>query len=156
LGGSTPLRQQELAVNTSLPGALLVATFLAASVGACTKLDHSAANPAAIPVLPTTNSARSVSGAGVKAFIDPITGEMREPTAAEVAAAASSSQATSAASGKVLKANAPLEEVLLPNGATMVRFGNQVEEKVCINAAGEVTSKCPAANAASNNKAGTK
>jgi hypothetical protein len=141
-------------VNTRLPGAFLFATLMAVSLGACTRLDRSAANPAATPVPTTEARASSVSGASVKAFIDPITGEMREPTAAEMAATAGS-QTPNATSGKALKANAPLEEIQLPNGATMVRFENQVEEKVCIDAAGEVTSKCPDAPTPAKNKAGT-
>jgi hypothetical protein len=150
------LRPRGLAVNTRLPGVLLFATLMAVSLGACTRVNQSAASPAATPVPPTASKASSVSGASVKAFIDPITGELREPTAAEMAAAVASSQTANTASGKALKANAPLEEIQLSNGATMVRFGNQVEEKVCINAAGEVTSKCPAANAAPTKRAGTK
>ena len=150
------MRPRGLAVNTRLPEVFLFATLMGANLGACTRLDRSAANPVATPVPTTEARASGASGASVKAFIDPITGEMREPTAAEMAAAVASSQSANAASGKALKANVPLEEVLLPNGATMVRFGNQVEEKVCINAAGEVTSKCPVAIAAPNNKTGTK
>jgi hypothetical protein len=151
----TPLRLRGLAVNTRLPGVFLFAALLGVSLGACTKLDQSAATPAATPVPPIATGASGVAGAGVKVFVDPVTGEIREPTAAEMTAAVTSSQAASTAAGKALKANAPLEEVLLPNGTTMVRFGNQVEEKVCINAAGEVTSKCSDATTPAKGKAGT-
>ncbi len=132
-------------MNTKFPGVFLMAAWLTASLGACTKLDHAAA---------TTSS--GVPGASAKVFVDPITGEMREPTAAEMTTAVASSQLATTDSGKALKASAPFEEVQLPDGVTMVRFGKQVEEKVCISATGEVTSKCPVANAAPQSKVGAR
>jgi hypothetical protein len=143
-------------MRTSLPGAALIASLLLVGLVGCTKLPQSREPTAATPVQSVEAATGAATGASVRIFLDPVTGEAREPTTAEMAAAAASNPMSVAVGGKSLKASAPLEEIQLPNGVTMVRYDNQVEEKVCINAAGEVASKCAPAGTTAGAKVSTR
>lgn len=75
-----------------------------------------------------------------RAFIDPVTGEMRAPTEAELAAM---QPAESTDPAVKQQAPAPVKTVL-PDGTIMYDMRNQpqVEERVCVQADGSIGS-CP-------------
>jgi hypothetical protein len=84
------------------------------------------------------------AGQASRAFIDPITGELRAPTAAELAAlaASQSSQSTEAA---LKQRPPPPVQTRLPDGTIMYDMRNQpqIEEKACVLADGSIGA-CPA------------
>ena len=111
-----------------------------AATAASPATDAGAASPAAA----ANESTASSSAPAVRAFIDPVTGELRAPTAQERAALAAQRAATlpEAAAKQRLAA----EEVQLPNGVTEIRLGERAmhQERVCIQPDGKVTADCPA------------
>ncbi len=88
---------------------------------------------AQVPAPVSTGKSAPNDKAASRAFIDPVTGELRAPTAAELAAASAAATGGDQ-TGKSVKAVAPPEEITLPGGETMVRYGDsaRVEERVCI------------------------
>jgi hypothetical protein len=98
--------------------------------------------PPANAVTSAPAPAATVGLGAVNVFVDPVTGEMREPTAREVAVIAAS-RSTVDNSKAVKQAELP-EEVQLPGGGTMVRLGDRgrVEEHLCVDAANK-TVPCP-------------
>jgi hypothetical protein len=81
----------------------------------------------------------------LRAFIDPVTGELRAPTQAEVEAEATQRRLQGAAA----KTRVATEEIKLPNGMTEVRIGKdaEVSETICIQKDGSL-GPCPPAKAA--------
>jgi hypothetical protein len=69
----------------------------------------------------------------LRAYIDPVTGQMRSPTAEELAADAATGSVTAAARDR-----SDVQEIKLPNGMTEVRVGkdSEVAEITCIQADG--------------------
>jgi hypothetical protein len=130
----------------------ILAGLSLAALGGCTSKDSGAAPEAsATPTLSEPESSEAASAAGAatataegeasRAFIDPATGEMRAPTAAELAAM----QATESKDPAVKQqAPAPVKTVL-PDGTIMMDLRNQpqTEEKVCVQADGSI-GPCPA------------
>ena len=123
------------AAVTSVPAASAPVTATAPAPTQTTVTAAAPAGTARQPVIAAAPASR--------AFIDPVTGELRAPTAEELSAVAAS--ATAGAAGKSVKAVTPIEEVALPDGSTMARFGDRamVEERVCLQKDGTLTSKCP-------------
>jgi hypothetical protein len=129
---------------------ILIVVGLVLALGGCSA-DQSAEGPAAASA-PAGGAAAaapegsvSPAGAGVnqesRAFIDPVTGEMRAPTAAELAASkppASTEQASR-------QERPPPVETRLPDGTIMIDMRNQpqVEEQACVQADGSLGA-CPA------------
>jgi hypothetical protein len=84
--------------------------------------------------------------AGVKAFIDPVTGELRAPSAEERrAAAATASTGTAAATGASVRAAAPIEGRPIGNGIVEFDVGKRgtINEVACVQADGTVSGNCP-------------
>jgi hypothetical protein len=84
------------------------------------------------------------AGQASRAFVDPITGELRAPTATELAALAAPQPPQSSES--VLKQRpAPPVQTRLPDGTIMYDMRNQpqIEEKACVLADGSIGA-CPA------------
>jgi hypothetical protein len=103
---------------------------------------HSPAN-AAPGSAPAANAAAPGS-AGIKAFIDPVTGELRTPTDAERAQAEAGAAGT--ASVKVNgDAAAPVTVRTLSDGTKVYDLGDRakVDEKVCVQPDGTVSGRCP-------------
>jgi len=77
--------------------------------------------------------------ASSRVFIDPVTGEQRAPTPAEVASAARSGEARPVGAAAA-RHKAPVEEVPVPGGFTEVRIGEGAirEEKVCLQSDGSL------------------
>ena len=137
---------------------LIVGGLALAALGGCSA-DHSAEAPAASApaagaaseAAPAAGAAAaapegslSPAGAGIaesRAFIDPVTGEMRAPTAAELAAAKVS--AITEQAGR--QQRPPPVETKLPDGTIVIDMRNQpqVEEKACVQADGSLGA-CPA------------
>jgi hypothetical protein len=99
--------------------------------------------------------------AGLRMYVDPITGEMREPTDAELAAEAKAHAAVSPAAVKsgaantVLKTDDTVNETVLPGGIIEVRNDHRadVQERVCEQPDGSLSSRCPQESAMTGNKA---
>jgi hypothetical protein len=72
-------------------------------------------------------------------FVDPVTGDLRAPTAAELAAEAAG-QSSSTRSAAALKAAPAITVTPLPNGMTEYDVGEagQVREQVCAQADGSL------------------
>jgi predicted lipoprotein len=88
------------------------------------------------------------SGSGVKAFIDPATGELRQPTEAEQnAAAAAAASRTAASVSASVKATAPIEGKPIGNGVTQFDVGERgmIDEVACVGVDGTISAKCPKA-----------
>jgi len=114
--------------------------------GSCTKQKvaakpaATAAAPAEAAKAPAATPAETAGDAGMKAYIDPATGKLREPTAEDAAAAA----ATKAKSREALK-GAP-EPVIVQHAGGMVsaQLGEEYMEDVVVrkNADGTLTFQC--------------
>lgn len=78
-----------------------------------------------------------------RAFVDPLTGELRAPTAAELESLQSAEPAKPAVKQQSAPAQAPA--TVLPDGTIMYDLRNQpqVEEKACVQADGSI-GECPA------------
>lgn len=129
---------------------MLIVVGLALALGGCSA-EQSAEGPAAASA-PANGAAvaapeGSVSAAGgdvdpaSRAFIDPVTGEMRAPTAAELAASKQPGSAEQAGRQE----RPPPVETRLPDGTIMIdmRDQPQVEEQACVQADGSLGA-CPA------------
>jgi hypothetical protein len=125
------------AAVTPVPAASAAATAPSAAVTSASQLTLP-------PVAPqdTTGQHAGGSAPASRAFVDPVTGELRDPTADELAAADSSrvnvkGNATTGTAGTV--------EIALPGGITEVQLGEKarIEERVCVLANGSITEKCP-------------
>jgi hypothetical protein len=133
-----------------LTGTLLVAAACARppepeSVGAASRVVPTAASPTASPT-----AARPDAGmaSGVRVFIDPVTGEPRAPTRAEIAAQAASGRVQ--ATGGVTQAaseGAQREHFVLPDGTEGVRLRPSDHHAVvaCRQGDGTYGSDCPPA-----------
>jgi len=95
-------------------------------------------------------TAESTAQPATRIFIDPQTGQPREPTAQELAAAAQA-EARVAASGRA-KPVAP-REVELPNGAVAVILGEETLQplRACVRPDGRVDEFCGHGDAAAGN-----
>jgi hypothetical protein len=95
--------------------------------------------------------------AGLRMYVDPITGEMREPTDAELAAEATTHAAVNPATGKSGAARTVLttNETVLPGGIIEMRNDHRadVQERVCEQPDGSLSSRCPPEPAMTGNKA---
>ena len=100
--------------------------------------------PAAAPVTAATNGGKVVPGAASRAFIDPITGELRAPTSEELAAL--NAERVQSGTASDVKQQTPVEEIQLPGGLIEVPLGERVrqEEKVCVLVGGRI-GPCPSA-----------
>lgn len=126
-------------------------------LGACAKTgvsSHGAVAPAAAEAsksaAPATDVATSPGrpAAGLRMYIDPVTGEAREPTEAELAAEARNNATTSSPTfngSGTAKAVLRTHETVLPGGLTEVQLDRKadVEEKVCIQPDGSLSGRCP-------------
>jgi hypothetical protein len=104
----------------------------------------------ASPAATLTNNSQSAArgSAGVKAYIDPTTGQLREPTEAELKAAAASSTAGAAAQGaSTTEVAAPIVGKAIGNGVVEYDLGKRgmVDEVACVQKDGTVTTQCPPA-----------
>jgi hypothetical protein len=86
--------------------------------------------------------------AGVKAFIDPVTGELRAPTEAEQRTGKSEDVAGVAASKANAKPLAPVTSRRLSDGRIVYDIGERgmVDEVVCVQPDGSIAGKCPKAS----------
>jgi len=104
----------------------------------------SIAPTAPVPAPASSDKPASNDNAASPAYNDPVTGELRAPTAAELAAASAGTPGGADVNKSVKTVAAP-EEITLPGGETMVRYGDgsRVEERVCLQKDGSLTSVCP-------------
>ena len=109
---------------------------LAAVLSACSQrpaaTSEEAAHPAAAAAVP-----------GSRAFIDPATGQLREPTAAELAELARQESAGKAPGAPSGKSAAPAE-IHYPDGTVGIAFGggSLAPLRACVNASGEIDEHC--------------
>jgi len=104
---------------------------------------------------PAGSAARAVSPApttgavsGVRVFLDPVTGEAREPTREEAAAGAAAGRVQrETAGGQAGSEGAQREHFVLPDGTEGVKLAprDQRAVVVCRQADGSYTENCPAA-----------
>jgi hypothetical protein len=128
----------------------ILAGMSLAALGGCTS-DQTAGAPeaASAPSMSEVSNAASTAGTATatpegeasRAFIDPVTGELRAPTAAELAAM----QPSESNEPAVKQQAPPPEKTVLPDGTVMMDLRNQpqAEEKVCVQADGSIR-PCPA------------
>jgi hypothetical protein len=109
-----------------------------------------------------TSSATSTRPtAGLRMYVDPVSGEMREPTDAELAAEATAPAAISPATVKSGAARAVIgtdetdSETVLPGGIVEMRNDHRadVQERVCEQPDGTLSSRCPPQLAPTGKKA---
>lgn len=91
----------------------------------------SASTPAPTPAAAPVTSQPAT--AALREFIDPVTGQPRQPTAAELKALATAGQSAPASAA----ASRP-KETVLPNGMVAVEVGVKSEMKGCLQADGRV------------------
>jgi hypothetical protein len=94
----------------------------------------------------TTATPQATSGAaGVKAFIDPVTGELREPTESEQRAATAAAGTTAVSGTAGVKAALPIEGKPLGNGMVEYDLGKRgmIDEVACVQPDGSVSGNCP-------------
>jgi hypothetical protein len=90
---------------------------------------------------------------GVRVFIDPVTGEARQPTRAEAAAGAAAERVQrEAAGGQAGSEGAQRERFVLPDGTEGVKLAPRDKRTVvvCLQADGSYSENCPPAAAGSN------
>jgi len=95
--------------------------------------------PPALAIQPA-NSATSKPA--VRAYIDPVTGELRDPTAQELAAEAAAQAAKKKAAAATSPSDQPRQhEVVLPNGAVEITLDPSTQHplRACIQKNGELT-----------------
>jgi hypothetical protein len=101
-------------------------------------------------VAPAVSTAAPVAGAaGVRVFIDPATGEAREPTRAEREAARAARQVQAAGGvGQAGSEGVQREHFVLPDGTEGVKLlpRDQRAVVVCVQADGSIGSHCPPAS----------
>jgi hypothetical protein len=87
------------------------------------------------------------AGAAQQAFLDPVTGQPREPTEAELAALQAAGLAGSSAKAALRPAAAAPEEVHLPDGTVGIRVDQRYYETVvaCRQPDGRFGTDCPPA-----------
>jgi len=99
-----------------------------------------AANQGAVPDTsqPVAHDTASISAAGVKVFIDPVTGEIRDPTPAEAAALAAEAAKQKAAHGAD-KQNAP-RQIVHPDGTVEVIIDESADQSLqgCVQKDGSI------------------
>jgi hypothetical protein len=99
--------------------------------GATVVQDNAPAQVAAPAPAPAAAADSTQAGAaGLREFIDPVTGQPREPTAAELKALEASKQ-TSAPSSAITSKPKP-KEIVLPNGVVAVEMESTSEMKGCL------------------------
>jgi hypothetical protein len=129
-----------------------VATRPAAPASSAQAAPASAAESVAVPVAAETGRE---SAPRVRVYLDPVTGEAREPTRAEAAAAAAAAAGgrvqREAAGGQAVSEGAQRERVVLPDGTEGVKLAPRDRHSVvvCRQADGSFGEKCPAAPAGS-------
>jgi hypothetical protein len=114
-----------------------------------------AAAPAAVAPAANAPSAAAPSAAapsvaaepGVRAFLDPVTGEARQPTPAEAASAAAGRVQREAVGGQAASEGARREHFVLPDGTEGVKLAPRDKRAaiVCLQADGSYTENCPPA-----------
>ena len=98
---------------------------------ACAPRQVAAPEPASAAAQPGAGSPAAAPSAGVRIFIDPVTGEVRAPSPAELAAAS----VKRAETGTAAVSTAPGVVVTpLPSGVTGYDFGapTEIDETVCV------------------------
>jgi len=125
-------------IGRCMPLLAVLGAALLAGCGSTPPANGAAAAPT--PPAPTQGSA------GVKAFVDPATGELREPNETELKAAAAGTRSGTADA----KATAVIEGKPIGNGVIEYEVGKrgQIDEVVCVQKDGAVTSQCPPAKQA--------
>lgn len=115
---------------------------LAALVG-CLVL---AAGPAPLVRPATVPGAQPPAGAALQVFLDPVTGQQRGPTAAELASLAAERAAQASAKAALRPAAATPEEIHLPDGTVGLRLDARYYDTivVCRQSDGRFGSECPA------------
>lgn len=75
----------------------------------------------------------------MRAYIDPATGQLREPTREELAAETAAEAAKKSAAGAQQKPT-EMKEVQLPNGAVAIELGDSAQQplKACVGKDGDV------------------
>jgi hypothetical protein len=131
---------------------LLLATLGAATLAACGSANPPVPN-SSLPsstAKPTTNASPATRGsAAVKAFIDPATGELRDPTEAELKAAATAPAAGTTAPGTAgTQVAVPIVGKAIGNGMVEYDLGKRgmIDEVACVQADGSVSGNCPKSN----------
>ena len=142
-------------VRTGNPEAVkqpTAAPAAAAGTGAPTAADAVAGAGAAPPAgsaAPAVSAAPSTGAvSGVRVFLDPVTGEAREPTPAEAAGAAASGRVQrEAVAGQAGSEGTQREHFVLPDGTEGVKLAprDQRAVVVCRQADGSYTENCPSA-----------
>jgi len=102
------------------------------------------------PGSPAT-AARPEPARGVRVYLDPVSGEAREPTRAEAAAAASGRVQREAAGGQAVSEGASRERVVLPDGTEGVKLAPRDRHSVvvCRQADGSFSGECPSTSTGS-------
>lgn len=83
-----------------------------------------------------SQAADAQAGSAVRAFVDPVTGQIREPTPAELRALEASGK--SAAPSSAIKTRPRPQETVLPNGWVAVEVNADSEMKGCVQTDGRV------------------
>jgi len=115
-------------------------------LGACGKPTDAAQGAAVVPeskapaevVAPApvaSPEAAAAGAAGLREYRDPVTGQPREPTAAELKALAAAAQSASKASNGARRKN---KEIVLPDGAVAVEENTMSEMKGCMQKDGRI------------------
>jgi hypothetical protein len=115
--------------------------LLAALLSGCAKhapLAESSAPDAQAVAQP--GKATSSGGSNVRAYIDPATGQLREPTREELAAEAAAEAAKKAVLTSAQSKPNELKEVHLPSGAVAIELGDSAQHplKACTQPNGDV------------------
>jgi hypothetical protein len=144
-------------IQAGLTGTLLMlaaCTQQAPPSGSAALLSGAAAASASAPAPPDSGhrvAAPAAAAPGVRVFIDPVTGEAREPTRAEVAAGAAGGRVQrQAVAGQAASESVQREHFVLPDGTEGVKLlpRDQHAVVVCRQADGSFGSHCPRANGA--------
>jgi hypothetical protein len=101
---------------------------------------------AAEPGAPAMAAAPGQAAPGVRVFIDPVTGEARQPTPAEAAADAAAGRVQrEAVAGQAGSEGAQRERFVLPDGTEGVRLAPRDKHPVvvCLQADGSYGENCP-------------